>query len=417
MKIVKIPSKFSGLFDNHRFKAFYGGRGSGKSHSFASALVIRGAQRKTRWLFAREIQNSLAASVKQLLEDKIDFHGLRWAYTITDKGITGLNGTRFLFAGLRTNPDSIKSMEGLDGAWVEEADRCSQQSLDLLIPTIRKPGSEIWFSWNRQHATDPVDAMFLGGKPPPSSLVCKVNWQDNPFFPDVLKVDMKWLKERDREKWLHVWQGELIQRSDSKVFKNWIIDDLDNKIPSDSVPRLGADWGFAVDPTVLVECHVFGRTLYFSNEAYKVGCEIDETPALFFGSDTRNPPRWSNRFSHPGLKSVRDGFKIVADNARPETISYMKKKGFSIIRSRKGPGSIKDGIEFMKSYDIVINPRCKYIIDEITLYSYKIDKLTDDVLPKFKDDDNHTIDAARYSLEGVRRQDKRKISLMGPQLI
>lgn len=384
---------------------------SAKSHSFATVIVLRGAQKTIRWLFAREIQNSLAASVKQLLEDKIHALGLSWAYKITDKQIIGINGTKFLFAGLRSNIDSIKSMEGLDGVWVEEADSCSQVSLDLLIPTIRKPGSEIWFSWNRRYARDPVDMLFLGGEPPPNSLVCNVNWQDNPFFTTIMRDEMLWLKSRDRDKWLHVWDGQLIQRSDSKIFKNWIVGDLDDKITQDTIPRLGADWGFSIDPTVLIECYVFDRTLYVSNEIYKVGCEIDETPSLFSGYDARKMKRWTNTFGHPGLSSVRCGYKIVADGARPETISYMKKRGFNIVKAKKGPGSIKEGVEFMKSYDIVIHPRCKHTIDEIGLYSYKVDRLTDEVVPQFQDDNNHVIDGIRYAIEGIRRSGKPKIAL------
>lgn len=379
----------------------------------ASALVLKGYEKTTRWLCCREIQRSLASSVKQLLEDKIQLHGLSDSYSSTRESITGQNGTIFLFAGLRTNPDSIKSMEGLDGAWVEEADRCSQQSLNLLIPTIRKPNSEIWFSWNRRNASDPVDNLFLGGDPPPNSLVKQVSWRDNPFFPDVLRDEMEWLKSRDLEKWRHVWEGELVQRSQARVFSNWRVDDLDGSLSEDSIPRLGADWGFSVDPTVLIECYVLDRTLYFRREVYKVGCEIDDTPALFAGSD----PRWSNRFNYPGFDSVRKGFTIVADSARPETISYMRARGFNITKARKGAGSVREGVEFLKSYDIVVHPDCTNFISELDTYGYKIDPLTEEVLPVLVDSYNHGIDAARYALEGTRKSNRSRISIVPPRVI
>ncbi len=416
---VQLPEAFEFLFEPARYKAAHGGRGGAKSHSFASALCIRGKQQKIRWLFAREIQKSITASVKQLLDDKIRVHGLTDHYHSTERSIVGRNGTEFLFAGLRSNPENVKSMEGLDGAWVEEANSVSQTSLNLLTPTIRKDNSEIWFSWNRRSVTDPVDNMFLGdGGPPPRSIVRKVGWRDNPWFPDVLKDEMAWDKGRDHDKWLHVWEGEPVQRSEARVFKNWRVDDLDHMLhTSEAVPRFGADWGFSVDPTVLIRCFLLpNRVLYFRNEAYKVGCEIDETPALFAGDDPQVPPRWMNPHSHPGIEdSLRN--MIVADNARPETISYMKRAGFDVRKSIKGAGSVEDGVEFMRSHDIVVHPSCRHVEDELLLYSYKIDPLTDAVLPVLADRNNHTIDACRYAVESARRKGRARLGLFGGEAI
>lgn len=412
-----IPRAFQDLYRTGvRYKAWHGGRGSAKSHSVADYLVSSGVQRRMRFLCAREIQKSLATSVHQLLQDKIRDQGLQGAYTVTRDGIRGPHDTHFLFAGLRTNPDSVKSMEDLDGVWVEEADRCSQGSLDLLTPTMRNPKSELIFTWNRRSAKDPVDKLFLGGMPPPNSVVRQVNWRDNPFFPRVLYDEMMWLKRRDPDKWRHVWEGEPLQLSEARVFSNWRVDDMDELVGAET-PRLGADWGFSIDPTVLVECYVVGRTLYFRREAWKVGCEIDETPSLFAGSDDRDPPRWENRHGHPGLASARAGHRIVADSARPETVSYMKKRGFNIASAKKGPGSIMDGIEFMKSHDIVVHPDCKHIEDELATYCFKVDKLTDEVLPVLEDKKNHTIDAARYALEGVRKAERGKVGMFGGEAI
>lgn len=399
---VELPGPFRDLLKPARYKAYHGGRASAKSHSFAAVLVLRGAEKPIRWLFCREIQKSLTASVHQLLRDKISFYGLDHFYTITKDGIRGANGTHFLFAGLRSNPDSIKSMEGLDGAWIEEAHTCSQASLDILLPTVRKPGSEIWFSWNRRRITDPVDKMFLGGDPPPGSVVHKVDWRQNPFFPDVLRAEMEYLRSRDRDRWLHVWEGEPLRMSNSLVFPNWREDDLDDAIPADARERFGADWGFSIDPTVLIRVYTFGRTLYISDEVYKVKCEIDEIPSLFAGSDTRIPERWKNRHGHTGVPGAARGL-IVADGARPETISYLNKRGFNIKRAVKGARSVEEGVEFIRSFDIVVNPRCKHAIAELSMYSYQIDKLTDEVLPVLADKNNHVIDAIRYAVEAERR--------------
>ncbi len=417
---LQLPYAFRELRTPSRYKAFHGGRGGAKSHSFASELVLRGAERGLRILCCREIQKSITASVKQLLDDKIRAADLRGLYNSTQYGISGSNGTEFLFAGLRSNPDSVKSMEGIDIAWVEEANTVSRSSITLLTPTVRNPGSEIWFSWNRRHVSDPVDDMFLGGEPPPRSIVRRVCWDDNPWFPDELREEMEWDKRRDHDKWLHVWEGQPVVHSESRVFGNWRVEDIDaSGITEEEPARLGADWGFSVDPTVLVECYVrdSDRTLYFRREAYKVRCEIDETPSLFAGPDVREPARWGNPHGHPGMESVRRGNRIVADGARPETISYMKRRGFNIVRAVKGAGSVEEGVEFMKSYDIVVHPSCRHVVDELTHYSYKVDQLTDQVLPALADRHNHTIDACRYAVEDVRRRRRGRIGVQAPEAV
>ena len=216
--------------------------------------------------------------------------------------------------------DSIKSLEGYDRAWVEEAQSLSQQSLDLLRPTIRKPGSELWFTWNPRNETDPVNWLLRGDNPPPQSTVIEVNYQQNPWFPDVLSDEMEYDKRRDPDKFQHVWRGAYLQNSQSRVFRNWCIEEFD--APPDAIHRLGADWGFAVDPTVLVRCHIEGRKLYVDHEAYMVGCEITDTPDLFM--QIPESEKWP----------------IVADSARPETISHMRKNGFpKIMGAIKGPRS------------------------------------------------------------------------------
>lgn len=349
------------------------------------ALVIQAVQQPLRILCAREIQKSIKDSVKRLIDDKIADAGLSAFFESTETEIRGRNGSLFLFAGLRTNPDSIKSMEGLDRAWVEEANRVSQRSLDLLIPTLRKPGSELWFGWNPEFASDPVDAMFRGEHgPPPDSIAIEVNYWDNEWFPDVLRNDMEFDQRRDPDKYAHIWLGKYSTRSEARVFRNWKVEEFDT--PADAEFRFGADWGFATDPTVLVRCFLKGRTLYVDQERWAVGCEIDQTPAMF--RQIEGSTKW----------------QITADSARPETVSYMRRiGGFRIVPAIKGPGSLEDGIEFLKSFDIVVHPRCKHVADELTYYSYKTDLLTEEILPVLEDKHNHTIDALRYALEALRR--------------
>jgi len=395
--VVEFPEAFRFLWTDKaddggpvRYRAAHGGRGSAKSHSFCSAAVIKGAQRQLRVGVYREIQRSIRDSAKRLLDDKIAENGLSDFYESTDTEIRGKNGTLFLFNGLRTNPDAIKSTEGLDIAIVMEANKVAQRSWDLLIPTVRKPGSEIWAEWNPEFPTDPVDVMFRGPDgSPPGSIVRQVNYTDNPFFPEVLKAELEWDKRRDPEKYAHIWLGGYQRNSEARVFRNWRVEEFE--APKDAVHRFGADWGFAIDPTVLIRCHLDARKLYVDYEAYMVGCEIDNTPALF-----------------DSIPESRR-YLITADSARPETVSYMQRNGFpKIVPAIKGAGSIEDGIEFLKTFDVVVHPRCTHVIDELTLYSYKTDPLTGAVLPVLEDKQNHTIDALRYACEGARRAGKAK---------
>jgi phage terminase large subunit len=392
MPRVQIPDAFRFLWQPQaddgkpvRYRAVHGGRGSAKSHSFAEALILKAAEKPLRIGCFREVQKSIRDSVKRLLDDKIRDSGLEQFYESTDSEIRGKNGSLFIFGGLRTNPDAVKSTEGLDIAAVFEASRVSQRSLDLLIPTVRKPGSEIWAEWNPENETDPIDVLFRSKDgPPPGSIVREVNYDQNPFFPAVLRQEMEWAKSRDPDKYQHVWRGGYVRNSETRVFRNWSIEDFD--IDPSWTLRQGADWGFSVDPSVLVQCAIVGRKLYVCHEAYMVGCEIVDLPNLF---DT-----------------VPDSRKwwTTADSARPETISHMRKHWSQKIGPAiKGARSLEEGVEFLQSYDIVVHPRCKRTADELTLYSYKTDPLTGKVLPVLEDKDNHVIDALRYANEGARR--------------
>lgn len=382
---MQLPEWAESLFDESvRYFAIRGGRGSSKSRSVASALVIRAVQSPLRILCTREIQKSIKDSVKRLLDDEIERLGLNGFFQSTDSEIRGKNGSLFIFAGLRSNIDSIKSMEGINIAWCEESQTISQSSLDTLIPTIRQDGSQIIFTWNPKHKTDPVDAMFMGDTLPPKTKLLIVNHTDNPWFPEVLRDELEYDRARDPGKYAHIWLGEYLVNSEATVFKNWSIEEFERPLGTNY--RMGADWGFSVDPSVLIRCSIDGRRLYVDHEAYMVGCEIDQLPDLF-----------------DRVPESRKWF-IVADSARPETISYMRNHGYPKINSAiKGAGSVEEGIEFLKSYDIIVHPRCKHLIDELTLYSYKIDKLTNEVLPVLEDKDNHVIDALRYALEGMRK--------------
>ncbi len=385
---IPTPRVFLPLLEPARYKGAHGGRGSGKSHHFAEALVERSVMAKTDAVCLREIQKSLDQSVHKLIAEKIAALNAGAYFTIQDARIKSSHGGVIIFQGMQNHTaESIKSLEGFDVAWVEEAQTLSQFSLDILRPTIRKELSELWFSWNPKNDTDPVDVLLRGPTPPPSSIVVQANYKDNPWLPDVLKAEIEYDRKRDPDKFNHIWLGEYQRNSAATVFRNWVVEEFTR--PPGTVHRLGADWGFSVDPSVLVRCDIESNRLYVDYEAYSIGCEIVNLPELFMS--VPEAEKWP----------------ITADSARPETISHMQRHGFPKIRAAiKGAKSLEDGIEFLKSFDIVVHPRCAHTIDELTHYKYKEDPLTGDVLPILEDKQNHVIDALRYACEGARRAKK-----------
>lgn len=421
-RTLTIPTArvYTPLLEPRRFKGAHGGRGSGKSHFFADLAIERAMlQPGTRGLMIREHQTTLRQSVKPLIESKIRAMGLQSYFLVQERLIRTPGGGEFTFQGMANHTaDSVKSFEGYDFAWVEEAQSLTQRSLTLLTPTIRKPNSEIWFSWNRRSPTDPVDAFFREHKDDPNAVCVQANYYDNPWFPDVLKLEMEWCKRHDPEKYRHVWLGDYQTRSEAVVFqhgRHWRIGDPSEFKPREEVQRFyyGADFGFATDPACMVECYIEGRNLYVTAEVYEVGVEIDYLPFLFGGCSDEQ----LNRLNLQAFKELKPAQKdrwtgipgcrfwpIIADSARPETISYLRRHGFQAMQpARKGSGSVEEGIEFLKGFTIVVHPDCRHTIDELTTYSYKIDPKTEEVLPVLVDAKNHAIDSLRYAVERLRK--------------
>lgn len=380
-----MTNPFSELHRPHRYKAYYGGRGSGKSYNVAKALIAIASQIRIRVLCCREFQNSIKDSSYLLLKDMAESLGVQNSFRFLESEIRHANGSTFIFKGLAHNEQSIKSTEGIDICWVEEASTVSQKSWDILTPTIRKESSEIWVTFNPQTEDDPTTEMFINN-PLPGAYVRKVNYDENPYFPEALRVQMEWDKSHDYEKYLHVWEGYPRTISDAQIFKGrYRVEAFSDELYK-KADRLffGADFGFAKDPNTLIRCFIHERRLYIDFEAYGVGVELDEMSQLY--DSVPEARKWA----------------IKADSARPETISYLRNRcGFNISPAKKWQGSIEDGIAYLKSFDlIVVHPRCKHTAEEFRLYSYKIDKTTNEVLPVIIDKANHLIDALRYALDG-----------------
>lgn len=376
---IEVAAPFHAGIKPARYKVWYGGRGSAKSWNVARLLLQRAARIPTLILCTREYQTSIKDSVHRLLADQIDAIGLKKKFKILNTSIASTCGSQFIFKGLQRNINEIKSTEGVDVCWVEEAQPVSNESWKVLIPTIRKEDSEIWITFNPDEATDPTYQRFVIN-PPPDSIVVPVSYRDNPWFPKTLEAERIYCRATDFDAYRNIWEGETRVRSAAEVFGGkWVISAFE--APTDARFYLGADWGFSQDPTALIRCYIVDRTLFVDYEAWGIGVEIDETPALFDSVPCSR--KWP----------------MKADSARPETISFMRRAGFNISAALKGAGSVEDGIAYLRSFEkIVIHERCKHLIDEMKMYRYKTDKLTGEVLPVLVDKHNHCCDSLRYSL-------------------
>lgn len=383
------------LLEPSRYKGADGGRSGGKSHFFAELLIEAIFYNPNlQWVCIREIQKSLKFSAKKLLEDKIKKFGLEHLFDITLTEIRRIGGDGIIiFQGMQDHTaDSIKSLEGFDGAWVEEAQSLSARSLELLLPTIRKAGSEIWFTWNPDNENDAVEEM----RTDPDMVLIQVNYYDNPFLSKEAIREAEKHKIRKPETFDHVWLGGYNKRNEAAIFLDkWKIEEFepvledilddDGKVEAKAWdPLHGLDFGFSQDPTAAVRCYVENDYLYIYQEAGGIGLDLDVT---------------KDKLEH----SIPDisKYTIRADSARPESISYLRKHGMAnMISVKKWSGSVEDGIEWIKSLKgIVVHPSCTEVIDELKLYSYKIDKRTGDILPDIVDKHNHYIDAIRYALQ------------------
>lgn len=425
------PRVFEPALKPSRYKGLFGGRGGMKSHTFAELLLDYALSRPPlRAVCVREVQASLEQSVKRLLEDKIKAYDLGHEFRVMNTHIDTPGGGIFIFNGMQNHTaESIKSLEGYHVAWVEEAQSLSKRSLNLLRPTIREDNSELWFSWNPRHETDPVDEM-LRKNPPPGSIVIQSSWRDNPWFPDVLRQEMEWDRLTDPDKYAHIWEGGYEKHSEARVFKNWRVEEFE--APSDAFFKLGADWGYSTDPSTLVRLHdqepttqngLKRKTIFIDHEVYRIGVEIDYMPQHFDGLlcgckapvivngvlvEQPQPCR------DPHLHGWARNWEVVADSARPETISYMQRHGYPrTVASVKGANSVKEGVIFLQGYDIVIHPRCVHTIDEFTMYSYVVDKLTGVPTNVLEDKKNHVIDPVRYAVEKLRSHTMSVVKLAG----
>ena len=400
---VPLPPKLIPVFQGKaRYRGAYGGRGSAKTRSFATMMAVDGYRLGKSGisgllLCAREHLVNLSESSMEEVKESI--RSVPWLDAYYDIGETYIRSNdrriSFAFTGLRHNLDGVKSKARILRAWVDEAEQVSEAGWRKLIPTVRAEDdsadawwqSEIWITWNSELVDSATNQRFRENQPVNSKIVM-LNYSDNPWFPDVLEQErLEDLRLRP-ETYEHVWKGDYLTITDAQVFKDKFTVEPFEVDPEWDGPYHGLDFGFADDATAATRSYIHGNSLYISHDYTRKKLELDETaPALATAI-----PQFSM-------------YVIRADNARPESISYLSRHGLPrIIACKKGKGSVEDGVAYLKSFDhIYIHPRCTATASEFHKYSYKVDRLSGDILPVLVDAHNHCIDSLRYALEPLIR--------------
>lgn len=394
---IELPPKLVPVFSGQaRYRGAYGGRGSAKTRSFALMTAVRAymfaeAGQAGVILCGREFMNSLEDSSMEEVKQAI--RSVPWLdayFDIGEKYIRTRNKrVSYVFAGLRHNVDSIKSKARVLIAWVDEAENVSEIAWQKLAPTVREAGSEIWITWNPEKDGSPTDKRYRK-TPPTGAKIVELNYTDNPWFPAELEQERLDDRERlDDQTYAWIWDGAYRENSEAQILAGkYRVQEFDFADAFNG-PYFGIDWGFSQDPTAGVRCAVYENRLYIEHEAGKVGLENDDIAKFMI-----------DRIPEIERHVVR------ADSARPETISHVKSNGGGtrlclprIVGVEKWKGSVEDGIAHLRSYkEIIIHPRCTKTLNEARTYSYKVDRLTGDVLTDIVDKNNHFIDAVRYSL-------------------
>lgn len=380
---IQIPEEYKRLFDKDwREAAIWGGRFSLKSHTVARVLLIRARMNKIRVACFREFQNSIADSSHQLLADLIKQYNLT-DFQITDNSIVNkINGSDFIFKGLHRNEQSIKSIEGIDIAWVEEAQTISKESIEVLTPTVRNPGSQIIYTYNRLTEDDPVHTRLVTeGRP--NTLLINVNYDiaiKYGWMPDSVRQEMEDDKAKRPSLYRYKWLGEP-NRSELRIYKDWNIID---EIPHEArIWRTGLDFGFTNDPSVAIDIY-----------EYNGGYILDE---VFYEKGMSNKTIADRLLNKPSGRCL-----VIADSAEPKSIEEIENYGVAIVGATKGPGSVYQGIQFVQQQKISITKRSAKTIKAYQNYCFIMDKNNrilnepDDTVHEW----SNSADAVRYGFNG-----------------
>ena len=407
---------YSDLYYAHAdYIVYWGGRGAAKTWAIAEALVRKAAATQLLIGCAREFQNSIKDSSHRVIKNTIERLGLSAWFTVTAETIRSKSGSEFIFKGL-SNPDSLRSLEGCDILWVEEAQSVTEASWRAIIPTIRKQGAMIWVSFNLMDERDATYVRFVLNKTA-DMIVHKVNYDSNPFFGGKLERDMLADKARDFHLYEHIWLGLPLKISDAIIFnRKYVVEAFPEDLWLEPgygvvVPHYGIDWGYAQDPMALVRNFALERDdwwkkdgkrrLFISHVAMSTGIDLGQ-PMVDFLDHMPGAREWPWK----------------ADAAQPAMISDLRNKGFTVTAAEKWSGSVEDGIAHLRGFDEIVIQDAHAVDDpvirdgllamaeEARLYRRKVDPKQVDqngqpqVLPIIVDKFNHGWDATRYSLDG-----------------
>jgi phage terminase large subunit len=381
MKTIEIPKEFKGLFtEEWREAAIYGGRFSLKSHTVARYLLIMARQKKTRVGCFREFQNSITDSSHQLLADLIKLYELTDFQVTNNAIINTVTGSDFIFKGLRHNEQSVKSIEGIDIAWVEEAQTISKESIEVLTPTVRKEGSRIIYTYNRLLEDDPVhQRLVIEGRP--NTLVINVNYDiaiKYGMMPEVIRLEMEDDRDKRPNLYKHKWLGEP-SSSERKIYKDWqIIDEIPHEA---QLERYGMDFGYSNDPAAIVAVYKYNGGFIWDEIFYKKG---------FFNNQLADV-----------IKREEKQALVVADSSEPKSIDEIAMYDVAITGAKKGQDSVRHGIAMVQGQRISVTKRSTNIIREYKSYLWKLDRNGNVVAGVPEGGNDHALDAGRYAMEDL----------------
>jgi phage terminase large subunit len=447
---LRVPKKFLLLFPGthkaSRYKVFKSGRAGLKTWQIARALACWGSAAKLRIFCARETCKSIKESSFAEIKTQIARVGLSHRYRITENTINGVNGTEFLFGGLRVDPESLKSLADVDIVWVEEAAGVSKRSWEVADPTFRKPpqdmphssfikGTEIWVSYNPDLETDPVHVRFAlpegedvgpstaHGRtvylPKEDAYVVTSHWEENKHLSPALIQLAKNHYETDPEGAEHIWGGGCNIKSDAIIMsgKTRV---MEFEVPTDPItgrsldanidgPYFGCDFGFANDPLSIHKYWAKGMEILVEHEVYKTKLDLDARGAAYIRGLMPSLSLWRKDPQTGGPRlDLCPQPELRCDNARPESISALRNLGFNAVACEKWKGCVEDGIAALRTAEhITIHPRCIGARTEAKLYKYKVDARTGEVTAVPVDKHNHFWDDCRYAFERfIKAQEK-----------
>lgn len=407
---LTLPEKLAPLYEPRRYKVMHGGRGGGKSHGVAQVLLDMAARKPLRVLCAREIQKSMRDSVHRLLRDYIVSLGLTSFYEVLDTEIRGANGSLFLFAGLQSHTvDSIKSFEGVTIVWIEEAHAISKKSLDTLIPTIRKEGSEIWMTLNPDMETDEVYQRFIA-TPSPDTWVCEVNWRDNPWFPTVLNDErMKAKRSMLKEDYEQIWEGKARRVAEGAIYRYEIdalyADERVCAVPYDPILPVHTVWDLGWNDAMTIIMVQRGpqdiRVLDYIEDS-------NRTLDWYVAQLAKRPYRWGTDFiPHDGrTRNFQTG------KSTEELLRSMGRTPQVLAQT-----SVEEGIKAAR----MAFPRCYFdskktqrLLECLKRYRRDIHTKTGEPTAPLHDEFSHGADAFRYLGQAVERMETRSVEYNEP---